>query len=314
MRIAENFNAFNESPTSYDCINIAIDGSPSSDLEFFGLEKSIQEVLNLDKKVCIELFLDLNSFNFSFYNEIEFAIRKRSLEVLVEKLSFVPEEKISHIIVYRGSIDFSSFIKKNALATLEYEKWKENFSKIEEDHLLQLFSAKLLSSFFHSLCSVLPDHIKGAVLLTMPYLLENAKIAELISEETFSHLEIGIKNPNFFVNGICWGNGSGKHHLSFTPASFRYKEEDVKTAVILPFLGNCKYSEFERVCKNLEEKSIAYKIIEENLTNEKWFDIDNILFDQENISFDGKRMLDGFVAAGGKIYPFAESLIEAGSI
>jgi hypothetical protein len=94
----------------------------------------------------------------------------------------------------------------------------------------------------------------------------------------------------------------------------KHQQLHVKTAVMLPFLGNCNYTKFEEICCALEKKSIPYKIIEENLINEKWFDIDNILFDQENISFDGKRMLDGFIAAGGKIYPFESSEIEASSI
>lgn len=309
MHIAENIKCFSQNDKLYNSINIVVNGAPSNDLAFENLENQIQEVLNLDKKICIEIFLDLHTEEFCFYNELEFSTRRRSVEVLLEKMAFIPEDKISHIILYRGSIDFSSYIKRNAQACQEYELWKrdlENNVK-DEEHLLHLFSANLLSRFFHSLSSILPDHIKGSLLFTLPYYLETAKIAELISEETFSHLEIGIKNPNFFLEGICWGSGSGLYHLSYNGQQPTFNEQDVKTAIVLPFLGNCNYKKFEEICTLLQKKSIPFKIIEENLINEKWFDIDHILFDHKALSFDGKRMIDGFIAAGGKAYTFESS-------
>ncbi|MCH9617497.1 MAG: hypothetical protein SP4CHLAM5_09240 [Chlamydiia bacterium] len=309
MRCAENIKAFKESPSSYDCINITIDGSPSSDLCFKSLSEQIEEVLTLNVNICIELFLDLLTDEFSFANPLEFAIRKRALEVALEHMENIPKDKISHIIFYRGSIDFSNQIKRNLQTNEEYELWKSDLVeyKVDEEHLLHLYSATLLSNFFHSLGSILPDHIKGTLLFTLPKFLEFAKTAELLSEETFSHLEIGIKNPKYFIEGISWGEGAAFHHLSYLPIKNTISEDDVKTAVILPFLGLCDYKKFEEICTLLTAQNIPFKIIEENLMNEKWFDIDHILFDHEALSFDGKRMVDGFIAAGGKGYTFTSS-------
>jgi hypothetical protein len=309
MRCAENIRAFRESPSSYDCINITVDGAPSSDLSFSDLTEQIEEVLSLNTNICIELFLDLFSEEFSFANPLEFSIRKRALEVLLEKLETIPEEKISHLIFYRGPIDFSNHIKRNLQTNEEYELWKSDLVEynIDEEHLLHLYSAAILSNFFHSLGSILPDHIKGTLLFTLPQFLETGKTAELLSEETFSHLEIGIKNPKYFIEGISWGEGSGFHHLSYLPIKNSIPEDDVKTAVILPFIGLCDYKKFEEICTLLARQDIPFKVIEENLMNEKWFDIDHILFDHEALSFDGKRMVDGFIAAGGKGYTFKSS-------
>ena len=308
MRIAENLKAFKESPSSYDAINIVVDGSPTSDLSFPGLQEKIEQVLSLEKKVCVELFLDLFSQNFSFADPLQFSLRKKALEVLLES---VPEDAIEHLLLFRGPLDFTSHIKKNAQVEEEYELWKKDLEayQIEEEHLLHLFSAKLLSDFFHSLCSTLPDHIKGALLLSLPAFLEIGKVAELLSEETFSHLEVGIKNPKYFLEGICWGNGAATHHLSYRPALISYKEEEVKTAVVLPLLGDCNYARFEAICNSLIEQDTPFKIIEENLLNEKWFQIDTIYYDEENTSFDGKRMIDGFIAAGGSALPFSRKCL-----
>lgn len=306
MRIAENINSFKEDPGSYDCINIVVDGSPSSDLSFKDLKEQVEQVLSFDRKVCLELFLDLHTEIFSFFNELEFAVRKRSLEVLLEKIEeLVPEDKIHHIILYRGSTDFSNYIKRHAQTTEEYIMWKEGLleNSMEEEHLLHLFSCTLLSNFFHSLGAILPDHIKGALLFYLPAGLEIGKVAELVSEETFAHLEIGIRHPKFFHDGIALDSGPALHTLSYKP-TLAFTEDKVKTAIILPFLGQCNYKRFEEICTCLLEKDIPFKIIEENLMNEKWFDIDHILFDNESTSFDGKRMLDGFIAAGGKAYSF----------
>ncbi len=303
MRIAESLSAYEQSPDSYDCINIVVDGSPTSDLEFKGLE----EKLKLEVPLCFEIFLDIHTETFSFFSEFEYAIRKRALEVLLEKIATLPENRISHIILYRGPIDFSNHIKQHKKTSQEYDSWKEELPEntIEEEHLLNLYSSHLLSIFFHSIASILPDHIKGTLLFSLPASLECGKVIELISEESFSHLEVGIKYPKFFLEGICWGMGSATHTLSFFAAQSPFTEVDVKTAVVLPFLGLCNYKEFEEMCTSLVLKKVPFKIIEENLMNEKWFGIDTIFYDPITISFDGKRMLDGFIAAGGVIEEFS---------
>ena len=304
MRIAETIRAYQESPDSYDCVNIVVDGSPISNLEFNGLEEKFELPLPL----CIEIFLDIHTETFSFFSEFEYAIRKRALEVLLEKIANLPENRISHIILYRGSIDFSNHIKGHKQTSEEFDSWKEELpeNQIDEEHLLNLYSSHLLSIFFHSIASILPDHIKGTLLFSLPASLECGKVIELISEESFSHLEIGIKYPKFFLEGICWGMGSAVHTLSYFAASSKYSEDDVKTAVVLPFLGLCNYKEFEQVCTFLISKEIPFKIIEENLMNEKWFGIDTLYYDPDTISFDGKRMLDGFIAAGGVVEQFSK--------
>lgn len=306
MRIAENITAYRNFPSCYDCINIVVDGSPNSDLTFPELEKQIEEIRLLEKDFCIEIFFDLHAEGFSFLNPLDFSIRKRALEVLIEKL---PEENIHHIILYRGPIDFCNQIKSHAATKEAYEAWKIDFTNtpIDEEHLLHLYSATLLSNFFHSFIVALPDHIKGALLFTLPAFLETAKVCELISEETFSHLDIGIKYPKFFHEGICWGKGSARHTLSYTGENSKVCEEEVKTAIVLPFIGSCNYIKFEEIVNYLIEKSVPFKVIEENLINEKWHGIDNLIFDYEALSFDGGRMIDGFIAAGGKAYTFQNS-------
>ncbi len=305
MRIAENLNAYKTSPSSYDSINVTLDGSLTSNLDF----KELDEHLSLEIPLCIELFLDIHTETFSFFNEFEFAIRRRALEVLLERLEECPESQISHIILYRGPIDFSNHIKHHKQTSYEYDLWKEELfeNSIDEEHLLNLYSSTLLSNFFHSLGSILPDHIRGTLLFSLPASLECGKVVELISEETFSHLEVGIKHPKFFLKGICWGMGSATHMLSFYAHQSKYTESEVKTAVILPFLGLCNYKEFESVCQSLISSDIPFKIIEENLINEKWFGIDCLIYDPSTISFDGNRMLDGFIAAGGLVKTFGSA-------
>ena len=312
MRIAENLTLYKENPSHYECVNIPLDGSLSSNLSFPNLEAKIREVVEDGKKISLEIFLDIHTNTFSFYSEFELSIRKRSLEVLLAKISFLDNSHLYQIIFYRGTIDFSNHIKSHALTEEEYIHWKKRLSEsiIDEEHLLHLFSSYLLSTFFHSIGSILPLEIQGAVLLTTPSYLSNAKIIELISDEIFPHLTTGIKNPLFFHEGISWGDGHGKTHLSYAPIKEIIKEQDVKTAIILPALGLCNYQKFDHICKLLQHKKIPYKIIEENLMNEKWFDIDHILFDEENTSFDGKRMVDGFIAAGGSAYTFQEKGIQ----
>jgi hypothetical protein len=302
MRVAETLDVYKKNPNAYDCLTIFVDCSPSSNLDF----SIIDEVALLNIPFWVECFFDIETETFSFFNEFEWAIRKRALEVLLEKITPLPEEKISHILLYKGTIDFSNHIKRHQQTSQEYDEWKDLLpeNNLEEEHLLHLYSSSLLSTFFHSLASIFPDSMKGALVFFLPPSLECGKIVELISQETFSHLEIGINEPTFFIEGICWGRGSGRFNLSSTGELSKYKEDEVKTACVLPFLGRTDYKKFEQLCQNLIKNNTPFKIIEENLMNEKWFGIDILYYDPETISFDGKRMIEGFIAANGIAKPY----------
>lgn len=309
MIITESFSS--TSFDSSDSVIIPVDGSPSSDLSFANVIPLVEKAIASEKKVCLELFLDLYEDNFSFHDELSYSVRKKSIEALFTTLKAIPIETFSHIILYRGSLDFSHQIQSNAQTKIQFTEWVNLVNAdIELDHLHHLFSANLLSTFLHSLGTLLPESIKPVALFSLPQFLPVGKCAEILSEETFPHIEVGLKNPKYFIEGVCWGDGCGSSRLICKNLASIITEDDVKTAVILPFIGKVDYTRFEQVCIQLQQSNTPYKIIEENLLNEKWHEIDTIIFDQQNTTFDGNRMVNGFIAAGGEAIDFLEYIYE----
>jgi hypothetical protein len=83
--------------------------------------------------------------------------------------------------------------------------------------------------------------------------------------------------------------------------NFSY-DHDVKVGVCFPNDPQCFLSclnVFKKIFSNLLNAKIPYKIIPEFLMTSSWDGLDYMIFSKKCLSLQGKRMLQGFVAAGG---------------
>lgn len=75
--------------------------------------------------------------------------------------------------------------------------------------------------------------------------------------------------------------------------------EAPRLGIVLPSLD--KILHFEQLIQQLHLQSIPFKVIPELLITQEWDGLDYLLIFSDSISFQGKRKLNGFLAAGGSI-------------
>jgi hypothetical protein len=134
--------------------------------------------------------------------------------------------------------------------------------------LENLEKANVFAEFLHRLASFLPDEIKPYCLFEQAF--TPGKFAQLTSKDRFWHL-----------------------HLSL-------EEKDHPLGLLLPQDEYCT----EEVIQELDDiltKEQEVRIVPEVRLNEMWQELDELIVIQEAVSPIGKRHIQGFLAAGGKV-------------
>ena len=78
--------------------------------------------------------------------------------------------------------------------------------------------------------------------------------------------------------------------------------------VVLPEMGKVPYDLFDQTVSLLKDSRIDYVIFPELLMIESWHGLDYILVFSDAVSREGRRMLQGFNAADGKVISVDENL------
>lgn len=130
-------------------------------------------------------------------------------------------------------------------------------------------AADAFADYLHRLASFLPDEIKPYCLLDKP---QSAKEAQLASKARFWHL-----------------------HLSL-------EEECAPIGILLPTDEQCTSEVLAKFDQML--KLYPGRIIPETHLTELWNGLDTLVVIEEALSVQGKRKVQGFIAAGGCVEKF----------
>ncbi|MCH9613113.1 MAG: hypothetical protein S4CHLAM102_16180 [Chlamydiia bacterium] len=216
----------------------------------------------------------------SFTNQIVFGSHLLAMESFCEKVLPAWVEETHGVLMYRGNGLFHDQIASDLQLGEHLDELRGQLSEdISLTRSEYLFSINLLMEYLHRLGSRLPEEVQGYVDLQ----LEGGRSvkAQLLSKERFAHI---------------WQLG---------------EEADVQVGVCLPPDGefNREVDEaFESILIRLEELGIAYRVIPEGLIFEEWSGIDHLVVIGQVLSFDGRRNLRGFNAAGGNVVYWGEPL------
>jgi len=153
-------------------------------------------------------------------------------------------------------------------------------------HLRNVYTMNLFMSYMHRLAAALPEELIACISLDTSQNLHLGFLTQLLSKERFSHIHLLLDQAKSSVDGVL-------NHLY---------SQDVKIGVCFPNDPHCRLS-FLNLFKNLlitlQERKVEYKIIPEFLMTSSWDGLDYMIFCKHALSSQGKRMLQGFIAAGG---------------
>lgn len=138
-------------------------------------------------------------------------------------------------------------------------------------HEDEVEAATIFATYLQRLASFLPDEIKPYCLFDPP---RSAKEVQLISKDRFSHL-----------------------HLSL-------EEVDYPLGVLLPTDAYCLEDVLNKLDAILKDLKEPYRIIPELRLMEMWNGLDSLIVIKGSVSVQGKRQIQGFIAAGGEVKEF----------
>ena len=151
-----------------------------------------------------------------------------------------------------------------------------SFSKpIEAPEDFELFCAQIFSEYLHRLASALPEETIPAIVFSIPKEADFAKLVLLLCRRRFEHFELQFSGQNIPIIG------------------------DAKVAVSLPQDALYDPKIFQEIFNSLQGR--AFKCIPEELLNEHWDGVDELIVHAPTLGETGKRMICGFEAAGGVV-------------
>ncbi|NDD58463.1 MAG: hypothetical protein EBZ47_04315 [Chlamydiae bacterium] len=233
------------------------------------------------------------------------------------------------VILYRGTSEFAlnfQFTDEHKYLFLEKISSKEVkvsiesqiedagdrwLSALQDEKLFKLFAADIFAEYFQRLVSYLPDSLLAFCLLDVSEETQLSFLAQLLSKDRFPHLLLGLKKSPMSIGHLNWEEGGCLGGWIGRGAPYFSAVSEVTLAVALPdddaFTPDV-YQYFDKILNDLVERQVPFRVIPDNLLTEAWDGIDHIVVVTSAISYQGKRRLQGFCAAGGTVVCLGPSL------
>lgn len=306
-----------------NAVLLALPASLKDDLDWSLEKKSAETIIEADKSIFFALDFQFRSQDFLCRDASIFFAHARVLEEFT-KLYSTFSQKTLGVCLYR-SMDFFSLFP--------YEDWEESFlewlkelsessyadhelrslaslTSMVKQHYFHLFTANLFAAFLHKLISCLPDGMLPFVIFDASALSSPAFGAQLFSKERFKYLHLVLEGAEFPFTGLTMKTGHlANGWLGDCNAEIHSKDGLPSLGICFPCDTYCDRAildKFDSLMLLLRAQFLIFRIIYEEALTEEWDGLDRLIIIPEAISPQGRRKLQGFVAAGGEIieYPY----------
>ncbi len=294
---------------NFNTLNIYIDARPSSDLAWESLESEIEVAIKLNAKLSFELDFGFSEKKALLRDSAAFFSRGLAVNAFSERVYSKYKSQIAAIILYRGSGDFTDSISSDASLYTDFYEWKRAYFGEEalSKQMFRLFSMELLMQNLHRLSASLIDDVPLIALFDLKDTNRPSYQAELLSKSFFPYILPGVKHANSLFSGFGWQDSGDLGMIGHKSAPLIPRNPPF-LGVVLPEMGKVPYDLFDQAVTLLNDSRIDYVIFPELLMIESWHGLDYILVFSEAVSREGRRMLQGFNAADGKVISVGEKL------
>lgn len=266
----------------------------SDDLDWTKEMQLAGQIASSGRDILWEIDLGLSTFQFSPDDSAAFY----SFSVAIEEFSahIWPnlQKHTFGVALYRGLFQPSH--------CFPFFLWEAAFSDWSRDlsfnMTYDLYCAQVLAEYLHRLISFLPDDVLPFALIDVRGIGSAAKMAQLFSQERFEHIHLILKGALCPFQGISWDDSqSAQGWLSKgvridLPAIGIYLPSD-------SYMDAALIEQLDGVIADLKAAQTAFRIIGEEKLTEQWDGLDKLIVPQQAVSSQGKRKLQGFIAAGG---------------
>lgn len=202
------------------------------------------------------------------------------------------------LILYRGSGNFSSQV-----IHLQ-ERFAEEKERNENLHSLEIYGASLFGEYLHRLISFLPDEVQPFACIDAAGVSSNVLAALMFSRRYFEYLHLAVCGSPLPIPGFCWKKGGSFAGWMGSERPPEQPRPIPSRALCLPpdaFCNDEVLNKLERVLSSLLDSGEPFRLICEERLTEEWNNLDQLIVCTDQLSPQGKRMLQGFVAAGGVV-------------
>lgn len=274
----------------------------SNDLDWSQEIEVAKLAVEAGKYILWEIDLGLSSFQFMPEDSATFYSFTVALEEFSKKIWPEFQENTFGVVLYRGA-----FSSRQSFPMAYWEEVFEEGSVSDYD----LFCVQLLSEYLHRLISFLPESALPLAFIDVTEISSRSKVCQLFSKERFEYLHLALKGAKAPFSGICWEEGFSARGWLGSVANTSKPLSEISVGVYLPkdeYIDALLLEQMDRLIIDLQGKEVLFRIVcEENLT-EQWDGLDQLIVPSSALSVQGKRKLQGFIAAGGAILTLGEPI------
>ncbi|MCH9631134.1 MAG: hypothetical protein S4CHLAM37_11510 [Chlamydiia bacterium] len=315
----------------HNTVVLTVDLTLSSSLDFSSLKEQASELREKGVKILFDLKFGFFQKRVKLHLDSFLGAFARALNVFLEDLYKGFEEDTLGVILYRGNADlcmhfpFNQFHFQNLLEYLQdlYETPErlfetknspiDTFDKMHYDmfevspftkHLKNLYFHQFFAEYLHRLSSQLPEELLGFAWYDCIRIDNQSFLAEILSKKRYCHLNLLLENHTSPIADIS-GNAAGEGFGFLEPErNWELEPKSPTIGVVFPNDNNLfqtTHMFFDQVFEELFEHQVSYRLIPEFLVTESWQGLDTLIFMNNSLSLNGKRILQGFSVTGGSL-------------
>lgn len=216
-------------------------------------------------------------------DEAQLACLQLALDHFKDTILPTFSQKTKGAILYQGQIPV---VEKN------YEDWLFDRGLLDSKFNLKQHSRDVFLDFLKLLMVALPVEVEPYICLDLSDLSLKEQLL-FVSYEPLWDFKVALKGTPSFLAPYLWDEGIIKMSDSLHS----------NNAFLIPsIITNEFLSNFEQKIKDFKGQS--FKLCFEDRFNMQWDELENLFIDSKSLSPTGKRMLQGFEAAGGNLFYF----------
>jgi len=304
--------------SQFDDVTIQLDGRVQSDLlwksERDQAQKAIENGFGIMWEMQMGLFDEMPQ---PIANQTQFLSLTLALEHFRDSLWKEFKQHSVGFVLYRGSADFARNFPWDDNQQANFRAWllEKGLSELIEQEFHQLiqchegrlwarlFCRDVIVEYLYLLTSRIPDSLPVFLYLDVsPVSRSLSAELQLLNPERFDRFQVALKNTHLTYNAFGWNVPSPYGYIGNVAIQKLPEMPELSIGVCIPPLNNYQthsYLELENAIKELQTRSLPFKLIGENYLTSQWDGLDYLLFAQSGMSAQGMRKLLGFCAAGG---------------
>lgn len=296
-------------PSGFNTVCIRLDGRLDSALDWTeAITQARKLIEQSDRKLLILWDLDLgltNGLRCAISDQAQYQALCLSIDHFLNAVWPQFHTHTLGVILYRGNLTFADQFPWDFGQRDNFERWCSKIpgATINTQWAQHVYCRNALASYL----GMLKDRLSAAVeaFLLLDGSLVNSPIQQelLWSSEVFARFHLVRKGARHTKGGMTW-NGV---QTSMGAIAIRLPEvidaEEVRIGLCLPY-GDaelCLDGSLDSALTHLLQCRIPLRIIPEVQLTAQWDQLDCLIVDASAITASGKRMLQGFCAAGGRV-------------